>query len=102
MIIQWLVPTVLTAVSGYIVKELKDNKKSNTAMKDSMIMLLRSQITEKVEKYMGMGYLPDYARSCISDLFSQYESLGGNHGVGVLVNQCFSLPPIPPIKKGGK
>lgn len=99
MIIQWLVPTVLTALSGYIVKELKENKKSNTAMKDSMIMLLRSQITGKVEKYMEMGYLPDYARSCIDDLFSQYKSLGGNHGVEMLVNQCFSLPPI---KKGGK
>ena len=90
MVIQWLVPTILTALSGYLVKELKENKKSNTAIKDSMVLLLRSQITGKIEKYMELGYLPDYARSCIEDLFTQYKSLGGNHGVDLLVNQCFN------------
>ena len=83
MVIQWLVPTILTALSGYLVKELKENKKSNTAIKDSMVLLLRSQITGKIEKYMELGYLPDYARSCIEDLFTQYKSLGGNHGVEI-------------------
>ena len=101
MVIQWLVPTILTALSGYLVKELKENKKSNTAIKDSMVLLLRSQITGKIEKYMELGYLPDYARSCIEDLFTQYKSLGGNHGVELLVNQCFNLPPVN-ISKGGK
>lgn len=101
MVIQWLVPTILTALSGYLVKELKENKKSNTAIKDSMVLLLRSQITGKIEKYMELGYLPDYARSCIEDLFTQYKSLGGNHGVDLLVNQCFNLPPVN-TNKGGK
>lgn len=101
MVIQWLVPTILTALSGYLVKELKENKKSNTAIKDSMVLLLRSQITGKIEKYMELGYLPDYARSCIEDLFTQYKSLGGNHGVDLLVNQCFNLSPVN-INKGGK
>ena len=101
MVMQWLVPTILTALSGYLVKELKENKKSNTAIKDSMVLLLRSQITGKIEKYMELGYLPDYARSCIEDLFTQYKSLGGNHGVDLLVNLCFNLPPVN-INKGGK
>ena len=101
MVIQWLVPTILTALSGYLVKELKENKKSNTAIKDSMVLLLRSQITGKIEKYMELGYLPDYARSSIEDLFTQYKSLGGNHGVDLLVNQCFNLPPVN-VNKGGK
>lgn len=101
MVIQWLVPTILTALSGYLVKELKENKKSNTAIKDSMVLLLRSQITGKIEKYMELGYLPDYARSCIEDLFTQYKYLGGNHGVDLLVNKCFNLPPVN-VNKGGK
>ena len=101
MVMQWLVPTILTALSGYLVKELKENKKSNTAIKDSMVLLLRSQITGKIEKYMELGYLPDYARSCIEDLFTQYKSLGGNHGVDLLVNLCFNQPPVN-INKGGK
>lgn len=94
IVIKWAIPTILTALIGYVVKELKENKKNNSAMKESMILMLRSQIVGKVEKYMEMGYLPDYARSCLEDLFEQYSTLGGNHGVGKLVDQCFNLPPI--------
>ena len=64
-----------------------------------MISLLRSQIVSKVEKYMEEGYLPDYARFCLSDLFKQYKDLGGNHGLEKLVDNCLELPPI---KKGVK
>ncbi len=88
-IIKWAIPVIfgaLLSLLGYIVK-------SNHAMKNSMVLLLRSQIVGKCEKYLEMGYLPDYGRSCLDDLFSQYEALGGNHGVGKLVDRCFELPP---------
>lgn len=78
--------------------KLDDNEKSNVAMKNSMIILLRSQIVSKCEKYQELGYLPDYARSCICDLFSQYKMLGGNHGVEVLVDEILKLPTK---RKGG-
>lgn len=94
IVFQWVIPTVLTALSGYIVSSLKENKKSNQAMKDSMRIILRSQIVSKVEKYEELGYLPDYARSCIEDLYVEYKNLKGNHGVDQLVQQAFSLPPI--------
>ena len=94
MIFQWIIPTVLTALSGYIVNSLKENNKSNKAMKDSMRIILRSQIVSKVEKYEELGYLPDYARSCIEDLYAEYKNLNGNHGVDLLVNQAYNLPAI--------
>lgn len=93
IIIKWGIPFVLTGIIGYIVKQLKDNKENNHAMKDSMVLLLRSQIVSKCEKYLQLGYLPDYARSCLNDLFKQYEVLGGNHGVKILINKTFSLSP---------
>lgn len=74
--------------------KLEDNDINNKAMKASMIILLRSQIVSKCEKYQELGYLPDYARSCICDLFAQYTALGGNHGVNVLVDETLKLPPI--------
>lgn len=89
-IISWAVPIILTGILGFMMRIVKDN----TAVKESMIMLLRSQIVGKVEKYTEMGYLPDYARSCLEDLFTQYENLGGNHGVKQLVERCYDLPPI--------
>lgn len=97
IILNCIIPFILTTILGIIIKELKENKQNNKAMQESMVLLLRSQITEKCEKYIELGYLPDYARSCIEDLFEQYKILGGNHGVEKLVDLVFSLPPI---KKG--
>lgn len=92
-IIKWGIPFILTGIIGYVMKELKDNRNSNKAMKQGMILLMRSQIVGKCEKYQDLGYLPDYARSCLEDLFKEYEILGGNHGVEKLVDKIFELPP---------
>lgn len=92
IVINWGIPFILTGVIGYVTKELKDNRDSNRAMKQSMILLMRSQIVGKCEKYQDMGYLPDYARSCLEDLFKEYTILGGNHGVEKLVDKTFELP----------
>ena len=75
-------------------EKLEDNDLNNKAMKNSMMILLRSQIVSKCENYTKEGYLPDYARSCLTDLFAQYTALGGNHGVNVLVDETLKLPPI--------
>ena len=91
-IIKWGIPFILTGIITYIIKELKDNRKSNKAMKTSMVLLMRSQIVGKCEKYQEMGYLPDYARSCLEDLYKEYETLGGNHGVSKLVDKTYELP----------
>ena len=99
-IIKWAIPFILTAIITYIVKELKDNRKSNNAMKSSMVLLMRSQIVGKCEKYNELGYLPDYARSCLADLFEEYKILGGNHGVEKLVDKTFELPPVKERKNG--
>ena len=77
---------------AFISKQLKDNKQNNEAMKNSMLSLIRSQIVGKCESYMKQGYLPEYARYCLEELFKEYKILGGNHGVETLVNQCFELP----------
>ena len=74
--------------------KLNDNEINNEAMKNSMMILLRSQIVGKCESYQRLGYLPDYARSCLNDLFTQYTALGGNHGVKILVDETLKLPPI--------
>ena len=94
IILNWGIPLFLTTMMGYIYKELKENKKANKAMKASMLSLIRSQIVNKCENYMNEGYLPEYARYCLEDLFKQYKILGGNHGIETLVNKCFELPPV--------
>ncbi len=74
--------------------KLQDNENSNKAMKEATIAMLRSQIISKCESYQKLGYLPEYARYCLTDLFKQYTSLGGNHGVNILVDEVLKLPSI--------
>lgn len=88
IIFNWAIPVVLTGIFGFLVKLFKD---MNT-MKASQLSLIRSQIVSKCEKYLEQEYLPEYARYCLNELFEQYKNLGGNHGIEVLVNQCFELP----------
>lgn len=97
IILNCVIPFILTTVLGIILKELKDNTKNNKAMQTSMVLLLYIQITVECEKHIAMGYLSDSARSDIEKLFKQYKILGGNHGLEKLVDLVFSLPPI---KKG--
>lgn len=88
IILNWLIPVVLTGIFVFLQKNAKDNK----IMKMSMLSLIRSQIVSKCESYNKKGFLPEYARYCLSDLFEQYKALGGNHGIEILVNNTFELP----------
>ncbi len=87
-IFKWLIPVVLTGISGIVVKIYKDNK----AVKLALLSIIRSQIVSKCENYQSKGYLLEYARYCLEDLFVQYKALGGNHGIEILVNNTFELP----------
>ena len=93
-IIRWVIPFILTAIITYIIKELKDNRNNNKAMKSGLLAIIRSQIVSKCEEYQKKGFLPEYARYCLEDLFKQYKTLGGNHGIEVLVTETFKLPSV--------
>ena len=88
-ILSWAIPVILAGMFGYLSKIYKDSK----AMRQAMISLLRSQIVGKVEGCIELGYLTDSVRQCLDDLFTQYKTLGGNHGIEELVEQAYSLPP---------
>lgn len=84
----------LIAFKNDVNSKLQDNENSNKAMKEATIAMLRSQIISKCENYQRMGYLPEYARYCLTELFEQYTALGGNHGVNILVDEVLKLPAI--------
>lgn len=94
IILKWAIPFALTGIITWIIKQLKDNKDNNGAMKSGLLAIIRSQIVSKCEKYQQEGFLPEYARYCLDDLFKQYKILGGNHGIEILVNETFKLPSV--------
>lgn len=89
-ILKWAIPFILSGIITFIIKVFKDNK----ALKSGLLAIIRSQIVSKCEKYKKDGFLPEYARYCLEDLYKQYKALGGNHGIEILVEETFKLPPI--------
>ena len=87
-IYKWAIPVIMTAMTGFIIKQFSDSK----AIKNAMIALLRSQIVSMCEMYQSIGTLPDHARYTLTELSNNYTTLGANHGIELLVKATLSLP----------
>lgn len=89
-------PVILTALLGYIVwllKEQKNQKKIDEQERNARIevekelrennskgtmLLLRVQLIEYHDKYMKLGEIPSYAYENFNDMYEVYHKLGGN------------------------
>ena len=69
---------VLTALMGYVVWLLKDQKKERDANSRGTMLLLRVQLIEYHDKYMAQGYIPSYAFQNFCEMYEAYHALGGN------------------------
>ena len=96
--LNWVIPFLCASGFAFIIKQLQFNR----AMQDSMLSLIQSQLTNKCEFYLEQGFLPRHGRYCLEALFKNYKILGGNHGMEVLVNQCYNLPPTKVVKSSKK
>lgn len=71
-------PIVLTALMGYVVWLLKNQKKDRDANSKGTMLLLRVQLIEYHDKYMARGYIPSYAYQNFEEMYHAYHELGGN------------------------
>lgn len=69
---------VLTALLGYIVWLLKQQKKERDANSRGTMLLLRVQLIEYHDKYIEQGYIPSYAYQNFCEMYEAYHELGGN------------------------
>ena len=54
-------PVILTALMGYVVWLLKNQKKDRDANSRGTMLLLRVQLIEYHDKYTAIGHIPSYA-----------------------------------------
>lgn len=86
------------AMSNKQAKKLDNSKQiqkvieDNDILKSGMLSIIRSQIISKCDHYQKQGFLPEYARYCLEELYENYKKLGGNHGIEVQVDKTFELP----------
>lgn len=71
-------PIILTALMGYIVWLLKNQKKDRDANSKGTMLLLRVQLIEYHDRYMAQGDIPSYAYENFEEMYAAYHALGGN------------------------
>lgn len=71
-------PIILTALMGYVVWLLKNQKKDRDANSKGTMLLLRVQLIEYHAKYMQLGEIPSYAYENFCEMYEAYYELGGN------------------------
>ena len=71
-------PVILTALMGYIVWLLKNQKKDRDANSKGTMLLLMVQLIEYHDRYMAKGDIPSYAYENFMEMYDAYHALGGN------------------------
>ena len=82
---------VLTALMGYIVWLLKQQKKERDANSRGTMLLLRVQLIEYHDKYMEQGYIPSYAYQNFCEMYEAYHELGGNGMITKMYEEIHEL-----------
>lgn len=109
-------PVVLSALLGYIVwmlKEQKEQKKIDIKERNERIeaerklrennskgtmLLLRVQLIEYHNKYIKLGDIPSYAYENFLEMYDTYHALGGNGMITKMKNEIEELH----LKKRGR
>ena len=84
-------PIVLTALMGYVVLLLKNQKKDRDANSKGTMLLLRVQLIEYHDKYMKLGSIPSYAYENFCEMYNAYHKLGGNGMITKMMHEIEEL-----------
>lgn len=90
-------PIILTALMGYIVWLLKNQKKDRDANSKGTMLLLRVQLIEYHTKYMMLQEIPSYAYENFVEMYDAYHALGGN---GMVTKMKHEIDELHLKKKG--
>ena len=110
-------PIFLTAIMGYIIWLLQEQKKQKIAdtkerndriakeaeerlaNSKGTMLLLRVQLIEYHDKYMMLGDIPSYAYENFMEMYDAYHALGGN---GMITKMMHEIEELHLKKKGEK
>lgn len=84
-------PIVLTAMVGYAVWLLKNQKKDRDANSKGTMLLLRVQLIEYHDRYMAQEHIPSYAYENFIEMYEAYHKLGGNGMITKMYEEIHEL-----------
>lgn len=83
--------SLVTALMGYVVWLLKNQKKDRDANSKGTMLLLRVQLIEYHDKYMRLGDIPSYAYENFMEMYDAYHALGGNGMITKMMHEIEEL-----------
>lgn len=104
-----VLPIILTALMGYIVWLLQEQRKQKIAdakerndriakeaeerlaNSKGTMLLLRVQLIEYHDKYMMLGDIPSYAYENFMEMYDAYHALGGNGMITKMMHEIEEL-----------
>ena len=73
-----VLPIIVTALMGYVIWLLKNQKKDRDANSRGTMLLLRVQLIEYHTKYTALGTIPSYTYQNFCEMYEAYHELDGN------------------------
>lgn len=86
-----VLPIIVTALMGYVVWLLKNQKKDRDANSKGTMLLLRVQLIEYHDKYINLGDIPSYAYENFMEMYDAYHALGGNGMITKMMHEIEDL-----------
>ena len=77
-IIKTIISYVIPAVLGFLVAKVINNKRRNDGVKNGVMILLQSDLTNTFYYYESSGEMPDYVYRNFLNKLKSYEDLGGD------------------------
>lgn len=87
ILINTLFPIVCSSLCGYMAAQFKRIKRHNENIEQAVVMLLRERMHDIYEKYKTSGQIYTFEAGRFNDLFTVYESMGGNGQVKIWKNE---------------
>lgn len=92
IILNYLIPTILGIVLGFISTKYKKDKKKEKAIEQGVQALLRNELIRRYREYEIKGEISILDKENLEHMYKEYINLGGNGTVKKMYEDLIELP----------
>lgn len=85
-VIKTIINYILPLILGFLISQIRNYKKKNDGLKNGVMTMLQSNLTNTYYYYEPLKKVPDYVYKNFLNELKAYEDLGGNDYVHILAD----------------
>lgn len=85
-VIKTIINYILPLIVGFLISQVRNYKKKNDGLKNGVMTMLQSNLTNTYYYYEPIKKVPDYVYKNFLNELKAYEDLGGNDYVHILAD----------------